>query len=155
MTHDDQVLHRRLKRRMGSPWELLVLCPMLGCSSVSAIQLRDAATIEARIDRSDREFIYVTPAEGERQQIDRRNVVSIDHPGKAGMVVGAVCSIVSAGSFVLSSTLHAGCGQGGCLITPSGFFYLEGVLGLGCALPALAVGFGAYMRSWTAARGTR
>jgi len=87
---------------------VLLLVFVEGCSSSAAIERRSGPTIVGRIDYSDANQLYVTGDDGGRYGIDRSDVANIDHPGKIGMVIGAITSGVGVG-FLLLAPLAPNC----------------------------------------------
>jgi hypothetical protein len=88
----------------------LVVALATGCSTSAAIERRSGPTIVGRIDRSDADRIYVTTAGDERFAVERTDVVGIDHPGRIGMIVGAVPIGIGLGFLAMSPFLRDGCG---------------------------------------------
>jgi hypothetical protein len=68
---------------------LVVLVPC-GCFSTATITRRSDPPIEARIDRSDTESLFLTSPDGEHFSVKRSEVTDIDHPGNVHATVGAV-----------------------------------------------------------------
>jgi hypothetical protein len=82
------------------------------CFRYARIERRSSTALEARIDRSDSERIFVTSSEGHGQTISRSDVVDIDHPGKIRLTTGTLM-VVGGAAMLLSGLLHQPCSGGG------------------------------------------
>ena len=128
-----------------------------GCSTSAAIERRTGPTLVGRIDSSDGSRLYLTTDQDQRYAIERADVVSIDHPGKIGMVVGAVPTGVGLGFLAMAPFLHGPCNspeQAPCwdlraLAVFAGLTYL--VIGVPIVIGNLTV----YSRSRSAATAPR
>ena len=79
---------------------VILLClASSACFRYARIETGSSTTLEARIDRSDSETIFVTSSEGKEQTISRSEVVDIDHPGKARLTTGVL--MVAGGAAML------------------------------------------------------
>jgi len=78
------------------------------CYRYASIERRSVPALQARIDRSDRENLFVTTSDGQEQTVSRAEVVNISHPGKIRLTTGIL--IASAGvAMVLYGLLHQPC----------------------------------------------
>ena len=94
-------------RRIRQVVALVLLVALVeGCSTSAAIERRNGPTIVGRIDSSDANRLYVTGDDDGRYSIERSDVANIDHPGKIGMVVGAIISGVGVGFLLLAPLAH-------------------------------------------------
>jgi hypothetical protein len=59
------------------------ICIALGSCGNANIVRHSGPALEATIDRSDRDALYVSTDEGGRYRVERRDVVHIRHPGSA------------------------------------------------------------------------
>ena len=83
------------------------------CFPTALIKRRSGPTIEARIDRSDNEKLYLTTVGGQKYTVDRSDVEDIDHPGNVLLTTGIVTAALS--TLMLVGGLAASCsGQGSC-----------------------------------------
>lgn len=99
--------------------------------------------IEGRIDSSDSSRLYVTTAAGRRYAVSRSDVVGIDHPGSALIVLGTVATVLGVALLVAArSKSDLGAVALG--------LYATGSLSVG--IPFLIVGGPQYSRSVQAAR---
>jgi hypothetical protein len=78
------------------------------CFRYARIEMRSSATVEARINRSDSETIFVTTSEGQDQAISRSDVVEIDHPGKVRLVTG-ILMVAGGATMLLYGLVHQPC----------------------------------------------
>jgi hypothetical protein len=69
------------------------------CSSIATIRRRSGPPLEAKINDSSRDKLYVTTPRGDDLVVDRSDVVEIDHPGKRNLTIGIVAAAL--GTFVL------------------------------------------------------
>ena len=84
---------------LARPVSGLVLLAFLGaCVSTATITRRSGPTLEACIDRSDQDKVYVSATDGKHYAVDRSDIVDVDHPGKLLMTMG----LVSAGLGLLT-----------------------------------------------------
>jgi hypothetical protein len=125
-----------------------------GCSTSAAIERRSGPTVVGRIDYSDAGQLYLTTRNDERFAIERADVVYVDHPGKIGMVIGAVTSGVGLGFLAVSPFLRDGCGPD--YSSPSPCWNLRAIsatIGIGYLLagvPILLGNLAVYSRSQAA-----
>jgi hypothetical protein len=96
---------RRIRQEVAL---VLLLALVQGCSTSAAIERKSGPTVVGRIDYSDANRLYVTGDDDGRYSIERADVANIDHPGKIGMVVGAITSGVGVG-FLLLAPLAPDC----------------------------------------------
>ncbi len=68
---------------------LALLC---GCSTTATISRKGGPTVEAKIQRSDREYLFVKTEDKAEAVIPRAEVADIDHPGNATAVLGGLLS---------------------------------------------------------------
>jgi hypothetical protein len=94
---------RRIRQVVAS---VLLVALVEGCSTSAAIERRSGPTMVGRIDYSDANRLYVTGDDDGRYSIERSDVANIDHPGKIGMVVGAIISGVGVGFLLLAPLAH-------------------------------------------------
>lgn len=88
---------------------LIVLVVLVeGCSSSATIVRRSGPPIVGRIDYSDKHQLFVSGDDDGRYSIERADVVSIDHPGHFGTVLGSISSGVGVG-FLLLAPLASDC----------------------------------------------
>ena len=79
------------RARLARPIIGLVLLTFLGaCVSTATIRRRSGPTIEACIDRSDQDKVYVSATDGKHYAVDRSDIVDMDHPGNVVMTTGLV-----------------------------------------------------------------
>jgi len=109
--------------------------------------------IEGRIDCSDSSRLYVTSAAGERYAVSRSDVVDIDHPGIALIILGTVGTVLGG---VLLVAARSKFGAGGDPNDELGLgaaalgIYAAAAFGVG--IPLLIIGGHRYYRSVHAAR---
>ena len=96
---------RRIRQKIAL---VLFVAVVEGCSTSAAIERRSGPTIVGRIDYSDANLLYVSGENDERYTIERSDVANIDHPGKTGMVIGAITSGFGV-SFLLIAPLAPNC----------------------------------------------
>jgi hypothetical protein len=89
----------------------LVCLTSSACFRYARIERRSSAALEARIDRSDNETIFVTTSEGQEQAISRSDVVDEDHPGKVRLTTGMLMVAGGAAMFIYG-LVHQPCGVG-------------------------------------------
>jgi len=78
---------------LARPVSGLVLLAFLGaCVSTATITRRSGPTLEACIDRSDQDKVYVSATDGKHYAVDRSDIVEVDHPGNVLMTTGLVIS---------------------------------------------------------------
>jgi len=77
------------------------------CFRYARIEMRSSA-VEAQINRSDSETIFVTTSEGQEQAISRSDVVEIDHPGKVRLVTG-ILMVAGGAAMLLYGLVHQPC----------------------------------------------
>ena len=82
-----------------------------GCFRYARIERKSSATLEAQIDRSDSEKIFITSSEGQEQTINRSDVVDIDHPGKVRLTTGML-AIAGGAAMLIYGLVHQPCGGG-------------------------------------------
>jgi hypothetical protein len=81
------------RARLARPIAGLVLLTFLGaCVSTATIKRRSGPTIEACIDRSDQDKVYVSATDGKHYAVDRSDMIDVDHPGNVLMTTGLVIS---------------------------------------------------------------
>ena len=109
--------------------------------------------IEGRIDASDSSRLYVTTAVGERYAVSRSDVVDIDHPGTALIVLGAVATFLG-GSLLVAAKLKSSGGrdENDELGLGAAALALDAMLAFGVGIPFLIIGGHRYFRSVHAAR---
>ena len=94
-------------RRIRQAVALVLLITLVqGCSTSAAIERRSGPTMVGRIDYSEANRLYITADDNERYSIERTDVANIDHPGKIGMVVGAITGGVGVGFLLLAPLAH-------------------------------------------------
>ena len=107
----DERISRRVNSRPKGFRPAIALLPFLAsssCYAYASIERRSGATLEARIDRSDSENLYVTPEDGPQQAVNRADVLDIGHPGKVRIASGTM--IVAAGaSMLIYGLLYPSC----------------------------------------------
>jgi hypothetical protein len=89
----------RIRQRVAL---VLLVAFVEGCSTSAGIERRSGPTIVGRIDYSDANRLYVTGDDDERYSIERSDVISVDHPGKIGTVIGTITSGVGMGFLLLA-----------------------------------------------------
>jgi hypothetical protein len=126
-----------------------------GCSTSAAVERRNGPTLVGRIDASDVDHLYLTTGSAERFSIERADVVSIDHPGKIGMVIGAVMSGVGLFFLAISPFVRADCGPDYASHAPCwNLRTLSVTIGIGyllAGIPVLSGNFAVNSRSRAAA----
>jgi len=94
-------------RRIRQAVALVLLVAFVeACSTSAAIERKSGPTMVGRIDYSDATRLYITSDDDGRYSIERSDVASIDHPGKIGMIVGAITSGVGVGFLLLAPFAH-------------------------------------------------
>lgn len=140
------------------PAIMLLLClASSSCYAYASLEKRSGATLEARIDGSDSEYLYVTPEDGPQQVVSRVDVLEISHPGKVRIAIGAVIAAAGAAALIYGQ-VHQWCAGGtrtpqedcGFDVRPLVWTQL-GALGLGSGVALTAAGLYAYVNSVTAA----
>jgi hypothetical protein len=131
----------------------LVALFLSACFPTALIERRSGPTIEARIERSDNEKLYLTTAEGQQYTVDRSDVVDIDHPGNVllttGIVIATLGALMLAGSFAVSCSGQGSCeGPGATKL----MLLLGGINNLSYGIPLAVSGGIIYSRSVTAAK---
>jgi hypothetical protein len=87
----------------------LVCLTSSSCYGYASIERRSGPTVEARIDRSDSENLYVTLEGGAQQQtLSRADVLDISHPGKAPLATGVMIAVAGA-SMLVYGLVHQSC----------------------------------------------
>jgi hypothetical protein len=81
------------------------------CYGYASIERRSAASLEARIDCSDGESLYVTTEDGSKQMVKRADVVEISHAGKGAFSCGILLAAAGA-SMVTYGLVHPWCRGG-------------------------------------------
>lgn len=126
------------------------------CYGYASIERRSAPTLEARIDRSNEESLFVTPNEGQEQTVSRADVVDISHPGKVRLTTGTMIAAAGA-ALLIYGLVHNPCAGGNpgdsCEEAFANLVWIQGGLGMlvGGAALATTGGF-AYYNSVTAAK---
>jgi hypothetical protein len=75
---------------------LLMMSGGLSCSTLAGIDRRTGPSLEARIDFSDEQRLYVTEYTGAHYTVERSDVVAIHHPGTPTLVIGTIVSSIGA-----------------------------------------------------------
>jgi hypothetical protein len=122
------------------------------CFSTATIQRHSGPPIEARIDRSDSEKLYLTSATGEHFTLDRSDIVDIDHPGNVRLTIGIAAAVLGTVMLVGANT-SLFCSHGSSCVSPEGFLGLY-LFGMGFALaslPLVGTGWWTYAHSVRAA----
>jgi hypothetical protein len=133
----------------------LVCVTSSACYGHASIERRSGPPLEARIDRSDEENLYVTSNEGQAEKVSRADVVDIAHPGKIRLTTGTMLAAAGVALFVYG-LVHKPCAGGNpgdsCEEAFANLAWIQGGLGmlLGGAALAITGGF-AYENSVTAA----
>ncbi len=71
-----------------------------GCGTATIVR-HGGPPLQASIDRSDAQALYVTSDEGARYRIEGRDVVSVDHPGNLGVGVALLgLAVASLAAFI-------------------------------------------------------
>jgi hypothetical protein len=120
----------------------MLLCVASACAPIAAIQRRSGPPIVGKIDRSDAERLYVTEPNGARYAVERRDVVDIDHPGGAPIVIGSICGGAGLGTLAIAPLFRD---------PADNLFYAIGIGYLACAIPVFLAGIGVWHRSHQAA----
>lgn len=120
------------------------------CSTMAAIERGNGPILEARIDGSDSDRLYVTDSENARYAVYRSDIVAIDHPGRAGMITGTILLGGGATAFALAPVLEHYEDKSGWRWDLVSVFY--GVCLAAAGLPPLLYGLATRMRSQEAAR---
>jgi hypothetical protein len=123
------------------------------CSSTATIERRSGDPIEARIDRSDSEKLYLTSANDEHFTVDRSDIVDIDHPGNVRIITGMACAALGTLMLVGAGT-SLFCSHGSSCVSPEGFLmlFLFGGSFTTASLPLVGTGLWTYERSVRAAK---
>ena len=133
-------------RRNMQAVTLVLLCALVpACSTAAAVERRTGPTLVGKIDHSDADRLYLTTDQDQRFAIERADVVSIDHPGKIGMVIGTITSGIGLVFLAVSPFLRDGCGPD--YTSPSPCWNLRAIsatIGLGYLLVGLPVLLGNY-----------
>jgi hypothetical protein len=88
------------------------------CFGYARIERRSAAALEGRIDRSDREKLFVTSGDGKEETVSRGDIVDINHPGKVRLTLGSMIAAVGAAMLISGlvrescHSSHPGSGEG-------------------------------------------
>ncbi|HMF44793.1 MAG TPA: hypothetical protein VKQ32_29165 [Polyangia bacterium] len=69
---------------------VIVLIAFGGCAASATVTRTDGIEMDAVIERSDADALYLRDDQGRLQRVGRDNVKAIDHPGNAEMVVGGL-----------------------------------------------------------------
>lgn len=120
----------------------------IGCSSTATITRMSGPTLEARIDGSDDQRLYVTTRSDARYMVERPDVISIDHPGNVVGLIGL--TYVAFGALMFFGTNSPSTGERG-----SGFEGIPRGMGLTSmvvGLPVAILGGANYLRSVLAAQ---
>jgi hypothetical protein len=120
------------------------------CSTMAAIERGNGPTLEARIDGSDSDRLYVTDGQNTRYAVFRSDIVAIDHPGRAGMLTGTILLGGGAAAFALAPAIEHYEDKSGWRWDLVSVFY--GVCLVAAGLPPLLYGLATRMRSQEAAR---
>lgn len=128
----------------------LVMAAEPSCSTMAAIERSNGPTMEARIDGSDNERLYVTDGKNARYAVYRSDIVAIDHPGRAGMTTGAILLGGAATAFALAPVIEHYENKNGWRLDLIAVFY--GVCLVAAGLPPLLYGLAIRTRSQEAAR---
>jgi hypothetical protein len=82
---------------------LVVLClTSSSCYRYASIERRSAPALNAQIERSDSQKLYLTLEDGSEETVSRTEVVDISHPGKIRLVTGL--ALAAAGASLLVYT---------------------------------------------------
>jgi len=122
----------------------------LSCSNLATIERRSGPTLEARIDTSDSERLYVTDAEDARYMVDRSDIVEIQHPGRPGIATGAILLGAGAVAFAVSPLIARAENKNSLPLDLIAVAY--GVSFVIAGIPPLFYGIGVNMRSHEAAK---
>jgi hypothetical protein len=102
----------RISRAPGLHLATALLClTSSACFRNARIERQSAPTLEAQIDRSDSENLFVTSSEGQEQSISRADVVDIDHPGKIRLATGMM-STTGGAALLIYGLVHQPCTRG-------------------------------------------
>jgi hypothetical protein len=149
---------RSLRRPRGFRSAITLLClTSSSCYGYASIERRSGATLEAQIDRSDSENLYVTLDDGQQQAVNRADVLDIGHPGKVRIASGAII-VVAGASMLIYGLLHPSCAgtrtpQEDCGFDFGKLAWIQlGVLGLVSGSALTTAGLFAYDNSVTATR---
>jgi hypothetical protein len=118
----------------------VALLTVVGCADTATVGRSDGPDIEARIQRSDTEALYVRSSNGQIYRAERKNVTDVDHPGNVLGWVGL--SLIGVSTLFLAETSNA---------DPETRRGIAAVYGVPGVLMALA-GWYSYFRSVNAAR---
>jgi hypothetical protein len=119
------------------------------CFPSAQIARRSGPMVEGRIDSSDASHLYVTTATGGRYAVSRSDVVGIDHPGTALIVLGTVATVLGGALLVAARSKSGANDELGLGAAALGMY---GVMALGVGIPFLVVGGHRYSRSVHAAQ---
>jgi hypothetical protein len=139
------------------PATTLLCLTSFSCYGYASIERRSGSTLEAQIDRSDSENLYVTPEDGPQQAVNRADVLDISHPGKVRIATGTTIAAVGA-SMLIYGLLYPSCRgtrtpQEDCGWDFGKLMWTQlGVFGLVAGSPLAASGWFAYENSVTAAK---
>ena len=135
---------------------LALLCAACSaCYGYASIERRSGPTLEARIDRSNEETLFVTSNEGQELTVSRDDVVDIAHPGKVRLTTGTMLAAAGA-ALLIYGLVHDPCPGAkpgdSCEEAFGNLMWIQGGLGMlvGGAALATTGGF-AYYNSVTAA----
>ncbi len=102
----------RISFAPGTCLAIALLClSSSACFRYARIERRSAPTLEARIDRSDGENLYVTSSEGQEQTVSRADVVDVDHPGKVRLTTGMLM-LAGGAAMLIYGLVHQPCNPG-------------------------------------------
>jgi hypothetical protein len=119
-----------------------------GCGTSAAIERSDGTTLVGKIEGSDRDWLYVSPSDGERYAVDRANITRIDHPGRTGMILGTIPIGVGLSFLAVSPFLRSNCGDN--YSSPSPCWNLQAMAvaaGLSYVLVGLPIVLVSYVRN--------
>jgi hypothetical protein len=147
----------RISHSPGIRLAIAFLClASSACYGYASIERRSAPILEALIERSDEENLFVTLSEGQEQTVNRADVVDIAHPGKVRLTTGMM--IAAAGvSLLIYGLVHNPCSGGNpgdsCEEAILNLFWIEGGVSMivGGGVLATTGGF-TYYNSVTAAK---
>jgi hypothetical protein len=110
--------HSRIAHTPGLRLAIALSLTLSGCFGYARIERRSATALEARIERSDSEKLFVTSGEGKEETVNRGDVVDIDHPGKVRLTLGTMIAAAGAAMLIYGlarepcRTSHPGSGEG-------------------------------------------
>jgi hypothetical protein len=110
VTFDEEICGRRHARRHTVAFMRTIAAGALlavlatGCGTTATIHQRSGAVTEARIIGGTREYVYVRTLAG-RDQIARKDITNINHPGDVSATVGGVVTTLAGTQLLVQSLL--------------------------------------------------